>query len=379
LIRKKLGFDWRQSVKRADGIVKRLTAGINFLFKKNGVELIIGRAKIISEHTVRVDNQLLETENIIIASGSVQEKINILLPENILVEISELFKDRQIPENIVVLGQTSVAVELAQFFNLIDKKVTMLVPGKNIMPLADIYISEYMKGILIKSGIKIIFDVEPDLKNYDYKEAALTDGLTKTPCDMLINSKMRKGIIPESDIQINIENGFIVTDENLCTNIPSIYAIGDVNGKSYFAHIASSEGLHVINHLKGVEEKIDFKKFPLNMYTVPEVAQIGYTEKEIKENSINYKVSEFSLSANAKAMAEGDNTGFIRILSDNKYGEVIGVQIVAPHATDMISEAAAFIQVESTVYDVAKTAHAHPTISEIFMEAGFEAVDKSDS
>lgn len=374
---KNIGFDWNQSIKRADGIVKKLTAGINFLLKKNGVEIINGTAKIISGNVVSIDNKNLEADHIIIATGSKQEKINSSLPDDLIVEVSQLFIDRIIPDNIVVLGQNTVAIELAQFFNLIEKNVTLLVPDKKIMPLADDYISEYIKKLLLKSGIKIIYNVDPDLKNFKYDEGALVSNEMKIPCDILVNSKMRKGIIPESDIEINVENGFIVTGEHLETNVPSIFAIGDVNGKSYFAHIASTEGLNVINHIKGVEEKLDFKKYPLNMYTSPEVAQIGYTENEIKEKGIDYKVNEFSLSANGKAMAEGDNIGFVRILSDNKYGEVLGVQIVAPHATDMIAEAAAFMQVESTVYDVAKTVHAHPTLSEIFMEAGLDAADKA--
>ena len=132
----------------------------------------------------------------------------------------------------------------------------------------------------------------------------------------------------------------------------------------------------MINYIKGVSEIIDIKKFPMNMYTVPEVAQIGLTEEEIKGNGIEYKVSEFSLFSNGKAIIEGENVGFVRMLSDKKYGEVLGVQIVASNATDMIAEAAAFMQVESTIYDVAKTVHAHPTISEVFMEAGLEAVEK---
>ena len=113
------------------------------------------------------------------------------------------------------------------------------------------------------------------------------------------------------------------------------------------------------------------------MYSIPEMAQIGYTEPELKADGVDYKISEFPLSANGKAMTEGTNEGFVRILSDTKYGEVMGVQIVAPHATDMIAEASAYMQLESTIYDVANTVHAHPTISEVFMEAGFEAVDKA--
>ena len=373
---KAIGFDWKQTIKRTDGIVRKLGAGINFLFKKNGVELINGTAKIVAEHSILVDNRLIEAKNIIIATGSRQEKVNNSTLYNITVNIWDLFKDRELPENIVVFGQNTVAVELAQFFNLIDKKVTLLVPDSKIMPLADVYVSDYMKNLLQKSGIKIIFDVDADLAQYKYKEGALVSGEINIPCDLFVNSKMRKGIIPESDIALKTENGFITTDEHFTTNFPSIFAIGDVNGKSMYAHIASAEGLHVINHIKGVSETIDIKKFPMNMYTVPEVAQIGLTEAEIKDNGIEYKVSEFSLFSNGKAIIEGENLGFVRMLSDKKYGEVLGVQIVASNATDMIAEAAAFMQVESTIYDVAKTVHAHPTISEVFMEAGLEAVEK---
>jgi len=373
---KAIGFDWKQTIKRTDGIVRKLSAGINFLFKKNGVEFIIGKAKIVTEHSVLVDNRLIECKNIIIATGSRQEKLNNKSLDAITVNIWDLFKDREFPENIVVFGQNTVAVELAQFFNMIEKKVTLMVPDSKIMPLADVYVSDFMTKLLQKSGIKMVFDVNPDLAEYKYSKGGLQAGEVNIPCDLFVNSKMRKGILPESDIDIKTENGFISTDEHFKTNYASVFAIGDVNGKSVYAHIASAEGLHVINHIKGITEAIDIKKFPMNMYTVPEVAQIGLTEAEIKDNGIEYKVSEFSLFSNGKAIIEGENVGFVRMLSDKKYGEVLGVQIVAPNATDMIAEAAAFIQVESTIYDVAKTVHAHPTISEIFMEAGMEAIEK---
>jgi dihydrolipoamide dehydrogenase len=194
-------------------------------------------------------------------------------------------------------------------------------------------------------------------------------------CDALINANNRLGIIPQHSVGLDIENGFIKTDAHCRTNIPTIYAVGDVNGKSHFAHIGSAQGLHVVNFIKGIHQPLDMKKYPLNMYSVPEMAQIGMTEQELKAEGLSYKESIFPLSANGKAMTEGNNEGFIRILSETNYGEVLGVQIVAPHATDMIAEAAAFMQLESTIYDVAQTVHAHPSVSEIFMEAGFEGID----
>ena len=189
---------------------------------------------------------------------------------------------------------------------------------------------------------------------------------------------MRRAVLIKSEIAIKLnENGFIDTDDNFETNVKGIYAVGDVNGKSYLAHIASAQGLSVVNSIKGIKTDFNFDNFPINIYTSPEMSQIGKTEQALKEEGIDYKISQFPLSANGKAQTEGQSEGLIRLLSDNKYGQVLGVQIIADHATDMIAEAAAYMQIEGTVYDVASTMHAHPTVSEIFMEAGFEAIDKA--
>lgn len=179
------------------------------------------------------------------------------------------------------------------------------------------------------------------------------------------------------DIALEIKEGFIVTNEYFQTSYDNIFAVGDVNGQSMFAHVGSAQGYHTINFIKGVKEVLDPARYPLNMYSDPEVAQIGKTEAQLKEEGIDYKVSEFPLSANGKAMTEGSTEGFVRILSEKKYGQVLGVQIISHNATDMIAEAAAFLTIEATVYDVAQTIHAHPTLSEVFMEAGFAAVDKA--
>jgi len=193
---------------------------------------------------------------------------------------------------------------------------------------------------------------------------------------MLLNINSRKAIIPESDVPLELtERGFIKTSDQFETSIKGVYAIGDVAGKSFVAHVASAQGIYIINTIKGIKSNFDSTTYPINMYTVPEIAQIGMTEQYIKEVGIDYKISEFPLSANGKAMIEGNTEGFIRMISDKKYGQILGIQIVAANATDMIAEAGAFMNVEATVYDVAKTIHAHPTVSEIYMEAGFDAFD----
>ncbi|MBI9053986.1 MAG: dihydrolipoyl dehydrogenase [Bacteroidales bacterium] len=373
---KKVSFDFNKATERANKIVGKLTNGIEFLLKKNGVEIIKGEAEITSEKTVTVNNRSLDAENIIISTGTYFPKIK-SKEKNLVVELKDLFADRKLPKNIVVYGINSTAIEMAQFFALIGKKVTLVVPGKRIMPMADEYLANYMIKTLKKHKVNIIFETEiiSTDKIYSDKKLHLKDQVVD--CDMILNAQTRKAVVPKSKPTLELEDGFVRIDDNCMTSVDGIYAIGDVNGKSKFAHIASAQGLFVVNRLKGVTTELDLKKYPLNMYTVPEIAQIGRTEAELKEAKVDYKVSEFPLSANGKAMTEGTDEGFIRILSEVKYGEVLGVQIAAANATDLIAEATAFMQVESTVYDVAKTIHAHPTISEVFMEASQEAVDKA--
>ena len=210
-----------------------------------------------------------------------------------------------------------------------------------------------------------------------YQKGHLQIGSHKIKCDLLVNGSVRKAVLPVSKIDLPVDsNGYIKTNERLEAGYENIYATGDVNGISYLAHVASAQGIHVINSIKGIKDQFHLQNYPINIYTDPEMAQIGKTEQQLILEKADYKVSGFPLSANGKALAEGNADGMIRLLSDKKYGQVLGVQIIAHNATDMIAEAAAFMQFEGTIYDVAQTIHAHPTVSEIFMESGFDAMDQ---
>ncbi len=375
--KKALTFNWNKAVKRSDGIVKKLTTGVSFLLKKNGVEIIEGVAEIVSADKVSVNNRTLETKNIMIATGSKSPGIENDV-EGLVIEPKELFKERELPQNIVVTGETPVAIELAQAFRMTGRNVTLLVPGDSVLPFADKFIVDTILAKLKKDRIKVAYN-KPLLSTKGiYSDGKITIDGEEFACDVIVNATRRKAILPPSRIDFATdENGYLSVDENMQTSVEGVYAVGDVNGLSYYAHIGSAEGMHVVNHIKGIKQKLDLKKYPMNMYTVPEAAQIGFTEEEAKAEGYDYKVSEFPMSANGKALTEGQLEGFVRIISDKKYGEVLGVQIVASNATDMIAEAAAYMELEATVYDVAQTVHAHPTISEVFMEAGFEAVDKA--
>jgi len=371
-----VSFNWNKAVKRSDGIVKKLTGGVEFLLKKNAVEIIKGEAKIVSANSVLADNRLIEAKNIIIATGSSSPKIKSSV-EGLVIEPEMLFKEREVPQNIVVIGKSPVAVELAQLFGMTGRTVTLVSDTDKIMPKADTYVSDFIINKLKKEKIEILFNVKIDSTDGIYKGGVLNLNGEEIPCDMIINASDRKANMIDSDIAIDVADGYISVDEHFETSVKGIYAVGDVNGTSMFAHVGSAQGLNVVNRLGGIEEKLDMQKIPMNMYTVPEAAQIGMTESQVKDLGVEFKISEFSLAANGKAQTEGSAEGFVRILSDIKYGEVLGVQIVAPNATDLINEASAYMQLESTVYDIARTVHTHPTVSEVFMEAGFDAIDKA--
>ncbi|MDA3912163.1 MAG: FAD-dependent oxidoreductase [Bacteroidales bacterium] len=354
---KKLDFNWPKAVERAYKVVNKLTNGVEFLLKKNGVETIMGEAEIVGEHEISVNNRTIEAENIIIATGSLPERIP---GEGSNLDIRALYKMKKLPESIAVYGHGPVSVELAQLFNLLGVKTYLITEQeKTLIPQADQFLNDFILKKLKSQGIKI-------QKNLPSKDVPV------------LNASLRKAILPAIKPEIDLtDDGFVQTNLNLQTSVSNIYAIGDVNGRSYLAHVGSAQGVFAVNHIKGIEKRMDIRSYPLNIYTVPEMAQIGFTEQELQEENVEYKVNEMPLSINGKAMTEGDTEGVVRILSEKKLGEVMGVQIIGPNATDMIAEAAAFIEMEATIYDVARTVHAHPTVSEVFMETGMDALDKA--
>mgnify|MGYP006276033997 CR=1 FL=1 len=371
---KQVGFNWVNAKNRALRIARKLTGGVKYLLDKNGVEIIQGEAIITSENAVTVENRNIEANNIIIATGSYPNQLDEIIPKDKILELEHMYHEEKLPDTVAVVGEGGVAVEMAQFFQMIGKKVTLVASSETLLPQADQYLNDYIRNRLKKDHIDLIFN--SDIKGYE--NGKLKVGDKAVDCEKVLNASFRGAVLPRSNIDIAIrDDGFVNTDQFLQTNYDHIYAIGDVNGKSYLAHAGSAQGLFVINKIKGIKGEIDLHKYPLNIYSNPEIAQIGLTEQELQEQGVSYKVSEFPLSANGKALIEGYKEGNIRMLSEKKYGEVLGVQIIAPHATDMIAEATAFMQIESTIYDVARSIHAHPTISEIYMEAGFDAVDKA--
>jgi dihydrolipoamide dehydrogenase len=368
-----LSFNWNKSVSRAGDVVKKLTGGVNFLLKKNGIDVIKGEAKITSANSVSVQNRSIEAKNILLATGSYPAGIDLDIPKQKYIDVENMLDLESLPNRIVIYGHGPTTLELAQFFRMVDLEVTLVSPEENLLPGIDKYLLEFSLKKAKALGIKIIAGQNVSVT----EEGDLLSQGEIIPFDLLINCSWRKSIIPASDLTFKVDDkGFIEVSDHLETSVPGIFAAGDMNGLSYLAHAASAQGIFVVNFLNGVRGQMDISQFPVNVYTDPEMSQIGLTEEQVRESGIEYRIGEFPMTANGKALAEDAGEGFIRILSEKKFGEVLGVQIVAANATDLIAEAAAFMSVEATVYDVARTVHAHPTISEVFLEAGMDAADK---
>ena len=362
---KKLTFSWEKGVKRSERIVRRLTKGVEYLLKKNNVEIISGTASVEGADIVVVDNRKLTAKNIIIATGSYPRPLPFKVHENKILNLESFFSMKEIPQKLLVVGEGPVSAEVSQMLALIGKDITLLKTADKVFPALDDYLNAYISRRLDSLKIKVI---EGTTVGYD--------SLNLDEYEGIVNCMPRKGIKPTGSLKPEENESFYVTDEHFMTSIKGVYAVGDVNGRSIYAHAASAQALAAVNHILGITETMQTERVPLTIYTDPEIAQIGRTEQQLTTEGVEYKVNEFPLSANGKALTEGQPEGVLRIISEPKYGEVLGVQIIAHNATDLISEASAYMAVESTVWDVAHTMHAHPTISEVFLEAGADAIGK---
>ncbi len=358
----KLGFDWQHALKRSSGVISKLSRGIEYLWKKNGVEYLKAEAKIISPTEVEADNRIFQTKNIIIATGSRPAQLKDM-PQAIGIEA--LYKLPELPQKPIIYGGGAIAFEMAQFFSLLDRKPMIIATRDPLIPDLDDYLNAFVQKKLKKDKITVLRAEEIKTDN-----TMIMHSGTELDFDAVINCSWRDAILPESNTKIVTHNGYIATDTEYRTNHANIFAAGDVNGKSYLAHAASAQAVRIIDIINGRASIDENHQYPLNIYSDPEIAQLGLTEKELKAKGIEYKISEFPFSANGKALAEGTSEGFIRLIYETNYSQVLGVQIVAPNATDLIAEAGVLMELEGTVYDLARTVHAHPTVAEVFMDAG---------
>ncbi|CCV63731.1 Dihydrolipoyl dehydrogenase (Lpd/PdhD) [Alteracholeplasma palmae J233] len=378
-----VNFDWTKIVARKDGVVKQLTGGVAFLLKKNGVDVYNGYGEVLSPTQVKVGNETLEAKNLVLATGASAivppiPGVKEAYEKGTVVTSRELLNVKTAPKTLVIVGGGVIGVEFATVFNSFGSKVVIVEKMDGILPTMDDDVRTAYTKRLKADGIEVLTGAE--VKSVDGKK--LTYNLNGK--DVTIDSDlilMAVGTRANSQgfekLNLTMDRANVVTNEYLQTNVPNVYAIGDLNGKFMLAHVASHEGIIAVEHaLKKGHTKMRYDRIPSCIYGSPEIAAIGLTEKEAKEKGLDYKVSKVPLAAVGKALADGEKEGFVKLIVDKKYLEVIGAHIYAYNATELISEYATAMELEGTAYEIAHAIHPHPTLSELTMEAALGAIDK---
>src|SRR5688572_13255854 len=381
-------IDFSQVQKRKQGVVDANAKGIEFLFKKNKVERITGFGKVIDRNTVdvAVDGQggkQLKTKNIMLAMGSVPKDLpHIKSDGKRIINSDHILMLDKIPASMLVIGAGAVGSEFASIFSRFGTKTTIVEVMPQLLPIEDEEIAKEFTRIFKKKGIDVLTDAKVlscEITDSGVKSVVETKGKQQTIETELVLSATGRGPVTANcgleNIKVEMDKrGYIQVDQFMRTGEPGVYAIGDIVPTPALAHCASAEGILAVEHLAGKDVRpINYDHVPNATYTEPEVASVGLTEKKAKERGYDVKIGKFPFTANSKAKIIGEANGLVKYVVDAKYDEVLGVHIVGPKATELIVEACAALELEATAESIAKTIHAHPTLSEALMEAA-EAV-----
>lgn len=373
--------DFSQIMARKDAIVKQLVGGINYLFKKNKVDLITGTAKLQGTGKVEVakadgTTELLETKNIILATGSEPALISALgYNGKTVITSNEALELEAIPESLLVIGGGVIGCEFATIFAELGTQVTIVEAMPSILPLIDQELTRRLTTILKKKGITVRTNsmIKSVSQANDGMVAVLESGEEITAEKVLISigrTFNTKGLgLEEAGVALG-PKGEILVNEYLETNVPGIYAIGDVTNKIQLAHVASSQGIVAVENIFGEKKKaMDYSVVPSCIFTSPEVASVGISSQDAEAQGLNVKIGKFPFQASGKALCIGETDGLVKFIADAESDKILGVHILGPHATDLIAEAALAIRMGVTAEQLATTIHAHPTLAETLMEA----------
>ena len=354
-------------------VVKKLVGGVGALLKSNGVDVFKGVGTITKDKNVLVNGEkLVETDKIILAGGSKVSRINIPGMDSKLVMTSDdILELNEVPETLAVIGGGVVGVELGQAFSTFGSKVTVVEMMDRIVPGMDAEVSNTLRTALEKKGMTIMTSTK--LQEIVEKDGKLHIKLEGKEDLVVDRALLSIGRVPDlegiGEIEFELERGRIKVDEFMETSVKGIYAPGDINGTKMLAHAAFRMGeVAAENAVNGNHHVAKLDLTPAAIYTMPEVAMVGLTEEQAREK-YDISVGKFSFAANGRAIASDEDFGFIKVIADKKYGEILGVHIIGPAAAEIINEASSIMEMEITVEEMLKTIHGHPTYSEVMYEA----------
>jgi len=374
-------------VKRSRDIAVNMSKGIQFLFKKNKIDHIPGFGKLKAGKKVEVEDDKgkkseIGADHIIVATGARSKQLpNLSIDGKKVIGYREALILEKRPQSMVIVGSGAIGVEFAYFYNTIGTDVTIVEFLPSIVPIEDADVSKQLERSFKKAGMSIMTSSEVTAVDTKGKKCKVTvktpKGEEKIECDIVLSAvgvtTNLEGIGLE-DVGVAIDKGQVVVDGYYRTNIPGIYAIGDIVKGPALAHVASAEGITCVEKIAGLNpEPLDYNNLPGCTYCSPEIASVGYTEQAAKDAGYDIKVGKFPFSASGKASAAGAKEGFVKVIFDAKYGEWLGAHFIGANVTEMIAEVVAARKLETTGHEIIKSVHPHPTMSEAVMEAAAAA------
>ncbi|MCL1676060.1 dihydrolipoyl dehydrogenase [Elizabethkingia meningoseptica] len=376
-------FDFSNIIQRSRGVAGKMSKGIEFLMKKNKIDVILGAAKVLPGKKVEVTDaegkkQTYAGQNIILATGARSRELpNLPQDGKKVIGYRQALNLPEQPKSMIVVGSGAIGVEFAYFYSSLGTKVTVVEFLPNIVPLEDEEVSKHLEKSLKKAGIEVM--TNSSVESVDTTGEGVKAKVKTAKGEVILEADV---VLSAVGIQANIENigledvgiktdkGRVLVNEWYQTNVPGYYAIGDIIPTQALAHVASAEGITCVEKIKGMHvDKIDYGNIPGCTYCTPEIASVGLTEKQAKEKGYEIKVGKFPFSASGKATANGDTDGFVKVIFDAKYGEWLGCHMIGTGVTEMVAEAVAARRLETTGHEIIKSIHPHPTLSEAVMEA----------
>ncbi len=374
--------DFTKVVARSRGIADGMSKGVQFLMKKNKIDVIDGYGKLKPGKKVDVDGTEYSADHIIVATGAKSRQLpNLPQDGEKVIGYREAMTLKKQPKSMIVVGSGAIGVEFAHFYNAMGTDVTIVEYLPNLVPLEDEEVSKQFGRSFKKAGIKVMTNASVETVDITGKKIKATvktkKGEEVLEADIVLSAVGIKSNIENiglEEVGIMVDRDKIIVNDWYQTNIPGYYAIGDVVPGPALAHVASAEGITCVEKIKGMHvEAIDYGNIPGCTYATPEIASVGYTEKQALEEGYDIKVGKFPFSASGKASAAGTKDGFVKVIFDAKYGEWLGCHMIGAGVTDMIAEAVLGRKLETTGHEVLKTIHPHPTMSEAVMEAVADA------
>jgi len=384
----KLTLDYSAAVKRSRQVSDRLTKGVGFLMRKNGIDVHMGTAHVTAKNKVTVTDaegksEEINAKNIVIATGASTALIpGVTVDAERVLTYLEAILQKNLPASVIIVGSGAIGVEFATIWNSFGVEVTIVEMLPRMVPLEDEEISAELARAFNKRKIKVMTNtrvqsIESNDKGVTVKVAA-PDGekvLQAEQTLVAIGFKPNSGGLGLEEQGVTISShGFIEIDERMSTIVPGIWAIGDVSGKLLLAHVASAQGIVCAESIAGAETvTLDYTMMPRATFCQPQIASFGLTEAQAKEKGYAIKVGRFNFQANGKALGMGEGSGFAKIITDSKYGELLGAHLIGPEVSELLPELTLAQQMELTTAEIARNVHAHPTLSEILMEAAHDA------